>query len=46
MSELASQVEMLAMASSGFFTSGFVPRQLWGLDRLTRLASKLTRHGE
>ena len=37
LSELASRVETLAVASSGFFTSGFVPRQLWGLDRLTRL---------
>ena len=47
LSQLASRVETLAMASSGSFTSGFLPHKLRGdLAALTRLASKCTRHGE
>jgi len=42
--QLASQVTSFALASWGFFTSGFVPRHLWGvLAALTRLASKFNR---
>ena len=45
--QLASRVTSFAMASWGFFTSGSLPRQLWGgLAALTRLASDIVRHGE
>ena len=45
--QLASRVTSFAMASWGFFTSGFVTRHLWGvLAALTHLASKCTRHFE
>ena len=46
LSQLASRVGLLAMASWAFFPSGFLPRQLWGVAALTRLPSKCARHGE
>ena len=45
--QLASRVASFAMASWGYFTSGFVTRHLLGdLAALTRLASNIVRHGE
>ena len=47
LSQLASRVETLAMASSGSFTSGFLPRKLWGdLAALARLTSRFVCHGK
>ena len=46
LSQLASRVGLLAMASWAFFPSGFLPRQLWGIAALTRLPSKCARRGE
>jgi len=47
LTQLASRLNSFAMASWGFFTSGFMPHQLWGvLAAIARLTSRFVRHGE